>query len=40
MFLEVNAQTIVCITEVLGKKERKEEVERLRDSNVRRTMPQ
>ena len=39
MFLEVNAQTVVCVTQVLTKKERKEEVERLRDSNVRRTMP-
>ena len=39
MFLGVNAQTVVCVTQVLTKKERKEEVERLRVSNVRRTMP-
>ena len=39
MVLEVNAQAIVCITLVLTKKERKTEVKRLRESNVRRTMP-
>ena len=39
MFLEVNAQTVVNVTQVLTKKEIKEEVERLRVSNVRRTMP-
>ena len=37
MIVEVNAQTSLCITQVLAKTERKEEVERLRDSNVRRS---